>query len=252
MGRWLGTMALGALAGALALATLLVAPKGEAAEAPSCRPLVARIDEAIRTSDNYVHFSLERALSKLSPEVLDVIDIVPPRFIGNTSDERVACWSARGGRMADMRTREAVGQASDIVLEHVDFLNTRGDQIPFGELAEAFRIERASGYDGPVTDFLRRRGAVFLRGDEHWRGGFRGDQYAGFMRVYQLEDALTELAALCLIRPRGFTALAQSLGYPARLLEPHPSEKVLGAGDDPAYLAYLDSERDRIVRDCPP
>lgn len=216
----------------------------------SCRPLLERIEKDADNPD-----LIRKAAEAEDFDTGDlVIEIVPIRILADSDAERLACWRQARGR-ADATTTDAVFTVSRMQLRRTDRRMAQRRPVHFVDLLGAFSAERATGVAGPISAFLRAGGLGRLaQGDPDWEeANLSGYDYEP---VYadDLQDAMIRLAALCLAHPKDFTARRRALDYSDAFLEPNPSRLVDRDRIDPIdpdQLAYLDAERDRIVRDCP-
>ncbi|MDQ0463262.1 hypothetical protein QO010_001010 [Caulobacter ginsengisoli] len=218
--------------------------------APSCRPLLERIEKDAGNPD-----LVRKAIEAEDVDLGDlVIQVVPVRILDDSDAERLACWRQSRGR-PDATTTDAIFTISRMQLRRVDHRIAQRRSIHFADLLGAFSAERATGVDGPISAYLRKSGfARLAQGDPDWEASnLTGFDYEPEY-VEDLEAALVRLAALCLAHPKDFTAVRRSLEFKDAFLEPRPSRHVDRDGVDPVdpeLLAYLDAERDRIVRACP-
>lgn len=216
----------------------------------TCRPLLERIEKDAGNPD-----LIRKAIEAEDVDVGDImVQIVPVRILADTDAERLACWRQSRGR-PDAVTTDAIFTISRMQLRRTDRRLAQRRPINFVDLLGAFGAERATGVAGPISTYLRAGGLRRLaQGDPDWETSNLTGFYYEPEYAEDLQDALIRLAAICLAHPRDFTAARRALDYRDEFLEPNPSRHVDRDRVDPVdtdQLAYLDAERDRIVRDCP-
>lgn len=212
---------------AFAVVAAITALSQPARAAVTCPGLAAALDDSVAWASQAL---ADNTFFPMWDESLPIWVAYPSRAaFGRGAD----CWKQRAGAPVDKKTQASVIRASSLALSISRWHDGR---VNWDYLSSAYEIERMTGVEGPVSQYLADPSSYFEM-----------DETSVWPKLWSRNTSLgiTEFSAMC----SAFGGSAEALAVGGYSID--PSVKTAGARGGDLYDAFLEAERVRAVEECP-